>query len=162
MQLEYKQRMKIGGREALFLLVAAVLLGFAYTAVMKKGFFRPFEGQQSSGAVAPVFISYEEAVQLFNSGNALFVDARHEYDYSQGHIKGAINVPLAEFKLQKSLLSDVKRDQTIVTYCDGAECNSSIELAKVLSAAGFTKVKMFFGGWNEWQAHQQQMEKVKP
>ncbi len=161
MESEYKHRITIAGREALFIITAAVFLGFAYTAVMKKGFFLPAEGQ-SYGTVAPVFISYEEAVQLFNSGDALFVDARHEYDYSQGHVKGAINVPLADFKLQKSALSDVKRDQTIVTYCDGAECNSSIELAKLLSAAGFTKVKMFFGGWNEWQSHQQPSEKVNP
>lgn len=160
MQLEYKHRMTIAGREALFILVASVLLGFAYTSVMKKGFFFRPEGQVY-GAVAPVFISYEDAVQLFNAGNVLFVDARHEYDFSQGHIKGAVNVPLADFKLQNSALSDVKRDQTIVTYCDGAECNSSIELAKLLSAAGFTKVKMFFGGWNEWQSHQQPSEKVK-
>lgn len=156
--LEYKPLLKVGVRQARFILSAAVVLGFAYTAVMKEGFFVPSEGQPY-GAVAPVFISYEEALQLLNEGKTLFVDARHEYDYNQGHIKGAINVPLAEFKLQKSPLSDVQRDQTIVTYCDGAECNSSIELAKLLSAAGFTKVKMFFGGWNEWQVNQKQTEK---
>ncbi len=159
--MQTENRFKIAGREALFLFFAAVILGFAYTGVMKKGlFFRP-EGQVY-GAVAPVFISYEDAAQLFKSGNVLFVDARHEYDYSQGHIEGAINVPLADFKLQNSALSDVKRDQSIVTYCDGAECNSSIELAKLLSAAGFTKVKMFFGGWNEWQSHHQPSKKVNP
>ncbi len=161
MQSENKQRLKTGARDALYILVAAIVMGFAYTAIMKKGFFFRPEGQVY-GAVAPVFVSYEEAVQLFKSGGVLFVDARHEYDYSQGHIKGAINVPLADFKLQNSPLSDIKREHPIVTYCDGAECNSSIELAKLLSAAGFTKVKMFFGGWNEWQSHNQPSEKVNP
>ena len=79
MQSENKQRLKTGARDALYILVAAIVMGFAYTAIMKKGFFFRPEGQVY-GAVAPVFVSYEEAVQLFKSGGVLFVDARHEYE----------------------------------------------------------------------------------
>ncbi len=146
-------------RQASFISLAAILLGFSYTALMKKGFFIPPEVKHT-GTIAPVFVSYEEAVQLFDAGNALFVDARHAFDYKLGHIKGAVNVPLADFDLQESALANVQRDRIIVTYCDGAECNSSIDLAKLLSSAGFTQVKMFFGGWNEWQSNSRQLEKA--
>jgi len=156
-------RYKKSIREALIILLASTLLGFAYTIVMKKGFFAtPLTGSPQASpqnTVAPEFISYEEAVTMFNSGTALFVDARHGYDYKLGHIKGAINVPLKDFELAKSPLATLPKDKLLVTYCDGAECNSSIELAQKLSDAGFTNVKMFFGGWNEWQSHQQQTER---
>jgi rhodanese-related sulfurtransferase len=149
-------------REAMLIVLASILLGFAYTFVMKKGFFSPPPPiAETKAEVAPVFISYEEAKAMFDANSALFVDARHEFDYKLGHIPKAINVPLKDFELSKSPLANTAKDKVIVTYCDGAECNSSIELAKKLSAAGFTNVKMFFGGWNEWQSHHLQTE-TKP
>jgi rhodanese-related sulfurtransferase len=147
-------------REALLILLAATLLGFAYTLVMKRGLFLPPMPLIATAqtVVPPEFISYEEAVALFKEGSALFVDARHEYDYKLGHIKGAVNVPLKDFALSSSPLVNTPKDKLIVTYCDGAECNSSIELAAKLAESGFTKVRMFFGGWNEWQQHHLQTE----
>ncbi|MBI5471037.1 MAG: rhodanese-like domain-containing protein [Ignavibacteriae bacterium] len=140
-------------REALFILLSSCLLGFGYSIVMKKGFFaQQSVSPASNTASTPAFISYEEAVALHQSG-ALFVDARHEYDFKLGHIKDAVNVPLKDFALESSAIANTPKDRVIVTYCDGAECNSSIELAKKLAGAGFANVKMFFGGWNEWQQH---------
>lgn len=140
------RRIRIAAREALQILIAATLLGLAYTFVMNKGLFSKATppAMMPQAHIAPVFISYEEAADLFNGGNALFVDARHEFDYKLGHIKGAINAPLTDFNLQTSPLANVPKTKLIVTYCDGADCNSSIELAKKLSEAGFTKVRMFF------------------
>ncbi|MER3524388.1 MAG: hypothetical protein C4326_10045 [Ignavibacteria bacterium] len=142
-------------REAALIAFAAVLLGFGYGFVMKKGLFAPTQPTSNLPVAppAPTFIDYEEALRCFREGSALFVDARHEYDYKLGHIRGAINVPLKDFDLATSPLAPTPKNQLIVTYCDGAECNSSIELAQKLAAAGFTNVKMFFGGWNEWQQH---------
>jgi rhodanese-related sulfurtransferase len=147
-------------REALLLILAATLLGFMYTFFMHKGMFAlPKESVHStSRIVAPEFISFEEALVLFKTNGVLFVDARHNFDYKQGHITGAINVPLKDFDLGTSALARTAKDKTIITYCDGAECNSSIELAKKLSEAGFTNVKMFFGGWTEWQQRHLQTE----
>jgi rhodanese-related sulfurtransferase len=152
-------RMKQTVREAGLIVISALLLGFAHTFVLKKGFFSPPPpNAEKKVEVAPVFISYEEAKALFDAGAALFVDARHEYDYNLGHIKGAINVPLKDFELGRSPLVNTPKEKLLVTYCDGADCNSSIELAQQLAAAGFTNVKMFFGGWNEWQTHRQHTE----
>jgi rhodanese-related sulfurtransferase len=152
-------RMKQTVREAGLIVLSALLLGLAYTLIMKKGFFSPPQAQaEKRSDSAPVFIAYEEAKALFDAGTALFVDARHAYDYNLGHIKGAINVPLKDFELARSPLVNTPKEKLLVTYCDGADCNSSIELAQKLAAAGFTDVKMFFGGWKEWQTHRQQTE----
>ena len=147
-------------REAVLLIVASTLLGFTYTYFMHKGMFAP--PKQSVAAIAkivpPEFITFDEALEFFKTNSVLFVDARNDFDYKLGHIAGAINVPLKDFDLATSALTRTAKDKTIITYCDGAECNSSIELAKKLSEAGFSNVKMFFGGWTEWQQRHQQTE----
>lgn len=147
-------------REAAIITAAASLLGFAYSFVMEKGLFFPASRRIATPqhVVPPEFISLEEALALFKSGDALFVDARHAYDFNLGHIPGAVNVPLKDFVLDSSPLAGAQMDKLLVTYCDGANCNSSIELANKLSAAGFTRVKMFFGGWNEWKQHHLQTD----
>jgi rhodanese-related sulfurtransferase len=139
--------------EAVIIVLAASVLGTAYTALTRKGLFADTQSSPSGSEYLPVMISYEEALALFQAGDALFVDARHEFDYNLGHIKGAINLPLKEFELKKDRLIDRSKDALLVTYCDGAECNSSIELAAKLRETGFTNVRIFFGGWSEWEAH---------
>jgi rhodanese-related sulfurtransferase len=147
-----------GLREAGLILLAASLLGFLYTAAFNKGFFGEPKQYSSATASHPSsnlpLIDLSTAQDLFDNGAALFVDARHEFDYNGGHIKGAINIPLKEFDVRKTALAAYPKDKTVVAYCDGAECNSSIELAAKLFAEGFTDVRIFFGGWKEWTAHQ--------
>ena len=141
-------------REAGLLFVIAAALGFIYTAATEKGMFaRGTKAAHGSRAdmAAPAMISRTEAQALFDSSKALFIDARHDFDYKLGHIKGAINVPLKDFDTAKSALSSVPKNRLIVSYCDGAECNSSIELSVKLMKEGYTNVRIFFGGWREWR-----------
>jgi rhodanese-related sulfurtransferase len=135
------------------LLLIGAALGFIYTAATEKGLFArtpPATTAAGLGSNAPQMISYEEAWSLFQTGSALFIDSRHDFDYKAGHIKGAVSVPLNNFEFAKSPLREVARDRLLVIYCDGAECNSSIELAVKLAKEGFKNVRMSFGGWREW------------
>jgi len=147
-------RFQTSWRESLSITVCAVILGFSYTFVQEKGLFAgPASARTASGQVsaAPQIIEIQEALNLYQSGNAVFVDARHEFDYKLGHIKGAVSLPLAEFAAKSEIVSSLPRNRPIVTYCDGAECSSSVELATLLMESGFTSVKVFFAGWNEWR-----------
>ncbi len=141
-------------RESAVILSAAVFLGLSYTFLTDKGFFsKPKAG---GGPVAlgpaPSSISLGEAQALFNSGSALFIDARHFFDFRRGHIRSAVNLPLAEFDNRSGTIASFPKDKTIVVYCDAAECNSSIELAAKLYEKGFGGVRIFFGGWQEWSS----------
>jgi rhodanese-related sulfurtransferase len=144
-------------RESLCLVITATVLGLLYTGVTGKGMFASGEASKPSPAAAseyaPEYIDFADAYGLFASGEALFVDTRYEYDYELGHIRGAINIPLKEYDEKKSLLSSVAKDRLIVTYCDGQECNSSLDVATKLSSEGYSDVHFFFGGWTEWQAN---------
>ncbi len=132
---------------------------------MEKGFFAKrsevtvlseTSSAEASAADAPLpgpkMIHLPEAQQLRNSGVALFIDSRHEFDYKLGHIAGAINIPLKDFDARVGELGGYPKDKPIVVYCDGAECNSSIEFAAKLFGSGFSNVRIFFGGWREWTA----------
>jgi len=98
------------------------------------------------------FIGILEAEDLFVGGNAVFLDSRAEDKYLEGHILGAINIPFegGEHIVEGQLL--FSRQATLIVYCDGNECQSSVLLAKVLSEYGFEDIRVFFGGWAEWVA----------
>jgi rhodanese-related sulfurtransferase len=59
-------------------------------------------------------IDQKEAVSLVKKHKAVFVDVRPKDAYEQGHIKGAMNIPLGEV-LQR--LKDLPKGKMIITYC---------------------------------------------
>jgi rhodanese-related sulfurtransferase len=145
------------------LLLVATALGFIYTAATEKGIFAPAPAALPTlpaGITAPAMITREQAQAYFESGVALFIDARHEFDYKNGHIKGAMNIPLRMYEKKKDLLESVPRSRLVVVYCDGADCNSSIELSATLAKEGYTDVKIFFGGWRDWTSANLPVEKT--
>jgi rhodanese-related sulfurtransferase len=138
-------------REALLVLVCGALLALLYGAVFSKGVFAPPPPAPAADDTAPQFIDVTEALALAGSASPLFVDARAPFDFGLGHIPGAVNVPLKSFPASLEALKGVPRDRLLITYCDGEECNSSIDLAVKLDSVGYTDIRIFFGGWREWQ-----------
>lgn len=100
----------------------------------------------------PPAISLDDAMMKFQSDETIFLDTRYPEDYKSGHIKGAINFPCEEFEEYSSqVLPKLSFDKEIITYCDGDECETSLLLALELRDMGYKNVKIFFGGWSEWQ-----------
>lgn len=107
---------------------------------------------EAADSTDPPYVSVSEAANLFNASNVLFVDARDEYDYQQGHIEGAINVPFEGEEIHLTdFLNSVDWSAKTVIYCGGADCDLSLYLARFLNDTGFTSVNIFFGGWNDWE-----------
>ena len=95
-------------------------------------------------------ISLDKAKDFFENG-VLFIDARDEVYYNDGHIKNAMkNVFLME------LIFNIEDKQTkedpIVVYCGDPGCGDSEDLAYDLQNEGFKKLFVFKGGWLEWSA----------
>ena len=97
------------------------------------------------------YISLDEAQDYFSSGDVLFIDSRPQQNFQIGRIFGAINIPYDEYVNDyiKDRIS-VPLDKTLIVYCDGADCRTSVSLAKILAGKGFTEIRIFFGGWVEW------------
>ena len=99
----------------------------------------------------PPAISLDYAMMKFQSRNTIFLDARYPEDFKAGRIKGAVNLPYEESEeYAPQVLPQLPRGEEIIACCDGTECESSLLLARELRELGYTDVKVFFGGWQEW------------
>jgi rhodanese-related sulfurtransferase len=106
----------------------------------------------------PEQISLAEASALYQNPEIVFIDARHPEEYESGHIQRALVLSIEEdddiFEPQwEKVQTQIDTSTTIVTYCSGAECESSLMLARYLrDDLGYPHVKIFFGGWRRWTA----------
>ena len=97
-----------------------------------------------------IAISLDKAKDFFENG-VLFIDARDEVYYNDGHIKNAMkNVFLME--LIFNLEEKQTKEDPIVVYCGDPGCGDSEDLAYDLQNEGFKKLFVFKGGWLEWSA----------
>jgi rhodanese-related sulfurtransferase len=101
-----------------------------------------------------ILIPFDEAKDKFLAGAAVFIDARTPDHYQEGHIQGAINLPLADFdQLAHKVVVDFPEDTLLVTYCDGEDCALSAEVALKLKQVGFENVRVLHNGWSLWKSH---------
>ena len=97
----------------------------------------------------PKAITLSQAYSLYIANN-VFIDARESVDFEEGHITNSINIPFYEFEENKNKLAQLSKDDPVVTYCSGTDCDLSILLGNQLHSMGYKKVFIFFGGWPEW------------
>jgi rhodanese-related sulfurtransferase len=99
------------------------------------------------------FVPLEKAKALFDGKVAVFLDARGEEAFAEGHIPGAMNVPYDQLvDYYEVLTATVATDQLVVVYCWSLTCDFSDSLASELALMGYTNIVIFRGGWEEWQA----------
>lgn len=89
-----------------------------------------------------------DALRLIKEGRALLLDVRPKDEYSAGHIRGAINIPLEELETG---LAALPHDKMIVTYCRGPYCQLSVRASERLALAGM-QAAMLEDGYPEWWA----------
>jgi rhodanese-related sulfurtransferase len=136
----------------LILVLGSALGLLTHLSLIKKYFHGEYRHAFLSKENFPsiTFIALEEAEDLFSGGESLFIDSRDKKDFRKGHILGAVNVPFVEHKEEALDLHSIPLKKTLVVYCDGSECQSSVALSKALHKKGFAPIKVFFGGWVEW------------
>lgn len=98
-------------------------------------------------------IELAEFRTIVEGKSALLLDARSAPFYALGHVPGALNLARDDFAHDYQVLAKqlaAYRDQPVVVYCSGGECHDSKLVASALLSLGFTNVKVFTGGWEEW------------
>ena len=96
------------------------------------------EGFLTAGDVA----AFKEAVEV---GGAFLVDVRQPDEYSEGHIPGAINIPIREITKR---LDEIPMDAPVIVYCKSGY-RAALAVAG-LQLLGFDNVKAFgpsYAGW---------------
>lgn len=161
-------------RQLLAMTGVAVLLGLGARFVQEKpvpfwGFpklietiapktaFAGAEALAVDSAFAPADKPYEldlsAAMGLFmkrKKSGVGFIDARDAKLYAAGHIPGAVNIPYDKIGDYAAALSKFPKDALAVLYCENPDCHLSHHLAEYMLAAGWTRVAVYSGGFDEW------------
>lgn len=82
-----------------------------------------------------------------NAKDFILLDVRSPDAFAQGHVKGAINLPVG--KIINSKLKQWPEDMLIVTYCAGPHCNGASKGAVRLAKLG-RPCKIMVGGITGW------------
>lgn len=85
--------------------------------------------------------------QALVKGGAVLLDVRTPQEFAQGHVEGAINLPVGELPSRLDRLP-AKKDQPIVVYCQSGR--RSAAAVKVLAEAGYSKV-FDLGAMSNWR-----------
>ena len=100
---------------------------------------------RSRDALEPV--PANELLDRARDGLVTVIDVRPPEEYAQGHIAGALNIPLEKLKQQ---LKKLPRDREIVAYCRGPWCVLSYEAVARLRKAGI-EARRLEDGLPEWR-----------
>jgi len=153
------------------------LLFFALTTAFTYNHFSPFgialfgQWQTSNGVVnaisktdsvnVSIEINHPEIIkQIVQSRKRIVLDARPGEFYEEGHLPGALSFPLIDFDdVIGKLLKITDQHSPILIYCSGFECTDSHNFAANLKNMGFIDVKVYSGGFEQWQELGYEIEK---
>ncbi|MBM7716848.1 rhodanese-related sulfurtransferase [Bacillus thermophilus] len=88
-------------------------------------------------------------LSIQNSSNVkkyAFLDVRNVKEWEQGHISGALHIPLGQLPKR---LNEIPEEEPIVVYC--ASGFRSAIAASILQAQGIKDVVNLSGGYNKWK-----------
>lgn len=114
---------------------------------------RPAQAATQEAQALPMPIGLLQVKEMHDAKEAVLVDARSAASFAQGHIAGALVLPLEQARKSPGLPagSQVAKDATVIVYCNGFSCHDSMEVGKLLMQAGYTSVYVYEGGFPEWR-----------
>jgi len=89
----------------------------------------------------------QELVKRVRQGLVTVLDVRPPEEYAAGHVRGAINIPLAELEEH---LSAFQPDQEVVAYCRGPHCILAFDAVAKLREQGIS-ARRLEDGYPEWK-----------
>ncbi len=97
--------------------------------------------------------------ELVESG-AMIIDAREKHEYERSHIKGAVNIPLSEFR---NRLDEIPMDQPVYVHCRSSQ--RSYNMCRALIQRGYENVYNLDGsflGVSEYEFYNDQVQGRDP
>lgn len=106
-----------------------------------------FSSLFAPGAKGYQQISQQEAKKRMDAGGVLVLDVREPYEYNDGHIPGAVLLPLGTISEAGAAAVISSKDAEVLVYCRSG--SRSKQAAAMLARLGYTKVYEF-GGIMTW------------
>ncbi len=141
-------------KHAIYIIICSVVVGILFNFLRPAGIpiiakqIDGFSGNYQIDELVIEIIDLKIAKKFYYD-DVLFVDARNDISFNEGHITGAISsTPYNE--MVDKIFNNLGFNERVVVYCDDADCGLSEDLAYQLQAEGFSKIYVFSGGWNQW------------
>ncbi|MBP1765537.1 MAG: Rhodanese-related sulfurtransferase [Firmicutes bacterium] len=100
---------------------------------------------QSADPVAQQ-VSIDEAMEAWRNKEVVFIDVRTPEEYQEGHVPGAILIPLAELEKRQD---EVTKDKRVFLICRSG--NRSAKANVILQKYGYVNTYSVAGGMMKWQ-----------
>ena len=110
-----------------------------------------FEAWKKAGESIDMIIDVESdelAMDIKYDPNAVVVDVRTETEFAEGHLKNAINLPLAEMT-DIAQIANLKENQNLYIHC--ATGYRSVIASSLLKRQGYNNLRNVLGGWEKIQ-----------
>jgi hydroxyacylglutathione hydrolase len=102
-------------------------------------------------------LDLRQTADAMADGRGAVLDVRSRTEWADGHLPGAVNVPLGELEQR---LEEVPRGRPLIVQCQtGARAAIAVSLLK---ARGLQDVVLYTGGFAEWSAAGQAVEGQPP
>jgi phage shock protein E len=145
-------RMNLKSQKSRLAVVAVALIAVLATAIVA---LSGGSNDNQGTAMSPGIISPETYVSEFVNGDRdyFLLDVRTPEEYDEGHIAGAVNIPV---QVLDQYLSSVPEDRDVVLYCRTG--NRSQVAMGILNQAGYQNVYDIEGGTVAWTAQNRPLE----
>lgn len=98
------------------------------------------------------------ASQLIAKNESLrILDVRTAEEYKEGHLDGAVLVPVQEKAFVEEVKKSIKPDEPVLVYCRSG--GRSAKAVAMLREAGYSKIHELKGGMIAWQEAKQATKK---
>ncbi len=119
-------------------------VGFSTVEGYLEGGFTAWQGAGEKIDMIVEIEADELAMDLPHDKKMLVVDVRRETEFADGHIKGAVNIPLSDMTDPASM-ADLDENKNIYVHCAGGY--RSIIAASLLKRQGIHNLHNVQGGW---------------
>jgi rhodanese-related sulfurtransferase len=106
-------------------------------------------------------ISRADLLAAIEADEVTVVDALGGEYWARQHLPGAIPLVAADVRTRAAELLP-SRDAAIVTYCSNPACPNSQQVAVLLASLGYTRVRKYREGIEDWVAAGLPVESAQP
>lgn len=92
-------------------------------------------------------VGFDALEQMLSDGLVTLLDVRPPDEFANGHVPGALNIPLSELKAR---LDEIPSNLEVVAYCRGPWCVLAFEAVAMIRDSG-RAAKRLDGGLPEWR-----------
>ena len=108
-----------------------------------------FDAWKNAGEKIDMIIDIEAdelIMDIPHDNNLVILDVRKPSEFSDGHLKNAVNIPLNEL-IDPGNMSDIEEDQNLYIHCAGGY--RSVIASSLLKLQGIHNLRNVLGGWDK-------------